>query len=157
MRRRASSTCGLAWPLALLVWPVCCVSPSRGAAEATLKVEALLVWSTNDEKSPDPKLKKVPEEMRKKLRAQPFKWTNYFVVKRVTIEVPNKGTVKTAMSEKCEVQVKHLGDTTLEVSLFGKREHVLKRTQPLPTGETLILGGNAPNATGWFVVLQQPE
>jgi hypothetical protein len=31
----------------------------------------------------------------------------------------------------------------------------LKRTQALPKGETLVLGGNAPNATSWFVVLKQ--
>ena len=79
------------------------------------------------------------------------------MVNRVLMEVPPKDPVKASVSDKCEIQVKNLGNTTVEVSLYGKREHVLKRTQRLPKGETLVLGGNAPNATSWFVILRQTE
>jgi hypothetical protein len=41
--------------------------------------------------------------------------------------------------------------------LFGKGEQVVKRTQSIPKGETLALGGNAPNSTAWLVVLRRKE
>ncbi len=156
MKRTATSACLLAWFSALLVGTAYAPSSAR-AAEATLKVEALLIWGTNDTQSPDPKHKPVSAEVRKKLQELPFKWTNYFVVNRKTVDVPAKGSIKLPMSEKCDIEVKNLGNTTVEVSLFSRVKHVLKRTQALPKGETLVLGGNAPNATSWFVVLKQAE
>ena len=43
------------------------------------------------------------------------------------------------------------------VALFGKGKETLRRMQNLPKGEMLVLGGNAPNATGWLVVLKRIE
>ena len=156
MRLQATSACRLAWFWAALAGLLTYALPGV-AAEPALKLEALLVWGTNDPRPPDPKLKPVTPEVRKKLEELPFKWTTYFVVNRVLMDVPPKDPVKAPVSEKCEIQVKNLGNTTVEVSLYGKREHVLKRTQRLPKGETLVLGGNAPNATSWFVILRQTE
>jgi len=34
---------------------------------------------------------------------------------------------------------------------------VVKRTQALPKGEILVLGGNAPNATAWLIILNRIE
>jgi hypothetical protein len=34
---------------------------------------------------------------------------------------------------------------------------VLKRTQTLAEGKTLVLGGNAPDETGWLVVLKRTD
>lgn len=146
----------LAWcSLALAGLLVC---PSPGAADGpNLRLEALLIWGTNDAQSPDPKHKPVADDVRKKLQELPFKWSTYFVVNRKVLEVPPKSSTRVSMSEKCDIEVKNLGNATVEVSLFGKREHVLKRTQPLAKGDTLVLGGNAPNATSWFVVLKQTE
>jgi hypothetical protein len=31
----------------------------------------------------------------------------------------------------------------------------VKRTQALPKGEILVLGGNAPNASAWLVILKR--
>jgi hypothetical protein len=156
MKPGATSAGLLTWVSAALLWLPFASSPAR-AAEPNLKLEALLIWGTNDERSPDPRHKPVTPEIRKKLRELPFKWTNYFVVNRKLLQVPPKGSLKVAMSQKCEIEVKNLGNATIEVSLFGKREHVLKRTQALPKGETLVLGGNAPNATSWLVVLRHSE
>ncbi|MGA2865414.1 MAG: hypothetical protein ABSF95_13145 [Verrucomicrobiota bacterium] len=156
MKPRATSAGLLTWFSAALLWLPFAPSPAR-AAEPDLKLETLLIWGTNDERSPDPTHKPVTPEIRKKLRELPFKWTSYFVVNRKLLQVPPKGSLKVAISEKCEIEVKNLGHATIEVSLFGKREHVLKRTQALPKGETLVLGGNAPNATSWLVVLRQCE
>ncbi len=156
MRPKATAVRRLAWFSVALAGLVLNPSPG-GAAEPNLKLEALLIWGTNDTQSPEPKHKPVSPEVQKKLQELPFKWTSYFVVNRKVLEVPPKGSARVSMSEKCEIEVKNLGNTTVEVSLFGRREHVLNRKQALPKGETLVLGGNAPNATSWFVVLKQTE
>jgi hypothetical protein len=148
--------CRLAWFSVGLAGLALSGSPGV-AAEPNLKLEALLIWGTNDGQSPDPKHKPVTPEVREKLQELPFKWTSYFVVNRKVVEAPPKASVKVPMSEKCDIEVKNLGNATVEVSLFGRREHVLKRKQALPKGETLVFGGNAPNATSWFLVLRQTE
>jgi hypothetical protein len=127
------------------------------AADAELKVEAQLIWGTNDKESPDPKHKRVSEEVKKKLQDLPLKWTNYFEVNRKMLSIPVSGLKKEALSEKCAVEVKNLGKSKVEVCLIGKGEQVVKRTQDLPAGETLVLGGNAPNATAWLVFVKRVE
>ena len=127
------------------------------ASDANLKLEAQLIWGTNEGLSPDPKHKPVDAEIRKKLQELPLKWTNYFVVNRQAFEVAQKIPAKVALSEKCEIQVRNLGNSVIKVSLFGKREHVVEGTQALPKGETLVLGGNAPNATTWLVILKRTD
>jgi hypothetical protein len=122
------------------------------------KFEAQLIWATNDKKCDDPKLKPVDTEVRKKLAELPLKWENYFAVKRDQFNVVKGSTNSVVLSEKCTVEVKRLGDKKVEVSLHGQKGNLCyKRTQPLPKGEMLVLGGNAPNATAWLVTLKRVE
>lgn len=121
------------------------------------KFEAQLIWGTNDAKSPDPKHMPVEAEVQKKLSDLPLKWKNYFEVNRKSLQVPRDGNAKVALSDKCSIEVKDLEGKKVEVSLVGKGEPVLKRTQPLPKGDILVLGGNAPNATAWLVTLKRTE
>jgi len=129
---------------------------SQGFA-ADLKLEAQLIWGTNDPKSPDAGHKPAEPEVRKKLKSLPFKWENYFEVNRLQFAVPKDGARRIAMSKECEILVKNLGNSAVEVSVFGKGERVGKITQALPKGELLVTGGNAPNFTAWFVVLRQTD
>ena len=127
------------------------------ALAADLKLEAQLIWGTNDAKSPDPRHRPVGRDVARKLRGSPFKWTNYFEVTRKQFAVPQGSTAKVTMSKDCEVSVRNLGGSSVEVSLFGKGQSVGKITQALPKGELLVTGGNAANFTAWFVVLRQAE
>jgi hypothetical protein len=127
------------------------------AADAKMKLQAQLIWGTNDDRSPDPKHKPVEPAVKKKLEELPLKWTNYFEVSRKDFEVNAGARNKVALSEKCEVEVANVGSSKVEVSLYGNGKQVWKRTQPLPNGETLVLGGNAPNQTSWLVVLKRIE
>jgi len=131
---------------------------SGHAAESKdLKFEAQLIWATNDEKSPDPKHAPVDKEVRKTLSELPLRWKNYFVVKTVPLTVPSGGSKDAALSEKCTIEVKDIDGKNLEVSLIGKGKPVLKRIQSLLKGKMLVLGGNAPDSTGWLVVLKRLE
>ncbi len=133
-------------------------SPDAFSAElVAVKFQAQLVWGTNDEQSPDPKHKPVEPDVRAKLGELPLKFTNYFEVNRKSVEVASTGASKVPLSEKCQVEVKSLGGSTFEVSLYGKGKEVVKRKQTLVKGEMLVVGGNAPNATAWLVVLKRLE
>ena len=125
------------------------------AQSADLKLEALLVWGTNDERSPDPGHKPIGAQLQKKLKSLPFKWANYFEVNRQQFVVPGAGSKKVAMSKECEILVKNVGNGEVELMLVGKGEKVGRIKQALPKGELLVTGGNAPNFTAWFVVLRQ--
>src|SRR5437667_2082041 len=126
------------------------------AQAADLKFEAQLIWGTNEKESPDPKHKPVDPETRKKLSTLPLKWANYFVVNRTVLVVPPGGVKRAPVSEKCDIEVKDLGHSQIEVTHFGKGKEVWKGKQALAKGEIFpVLGGNAPNSTAWLIVLKR--
>jgi hypothetical protein len=154
MRQKLTSPAWYLWP-AILCFVL--ASACTAASAKDLKFEAYLVWATNADKSPDPNHKPVNEEVERKLRELPLKWAHFFEVKHDAFTMPRRGSEKITLSDKCRIKVTDVGDKHFEVSLIGKGEPVLKRTQPLPKGELLVLGGNAPDETGWLVVLKRIE
>ena len=139
------------WVTALLL--LLLAAPSLRAAE--MKLEAQLIWGTNDEKAPNSKHKEVDPVVEKKLRHLPFRWKNYFEITRKTMHVDMDASEKITLSKECDLEVKNLGDNQLEVSLYGRGKLVSRIKQKLPEGELLVTGGNAENLTAWFVVLRQ--
>jgi hypothetical protein len=131
------------------------LSELRAQTVVVMKLQAQLVWGTTDARSPDPRHKPVAPDVKVKLQELPLKWNNYFEVNSKELELAQAGVSKVSLSEKCAVEVKSVGNSKLEVTLYGKGKETLKRTQALPKGEMLVLGGNAPNATAWLVVLKR--
>ena len=154
MRHKTISTALLAGYVAGFAFFVC---GGSGVQAATLRLQAQLVWGTNDDHSPNPKHKPVEADVRRKLKELPLKWSNFFEVNRKDVEVPPSSTIRISLSEKCQLEIKSLGGSKLAVTLFGKGKETWKGTQALPKGEMLVLGGNAPNATAWLVVLKRIE
>jgi hypothetical protein len=128
---------------------------STHAFAANMKLEAQLVWGTNDDSSPDPGHKPVKGKVLEKLKKLPLKWKNYFEVTRKELSVQKGESTRTPMSKDCEIQVRNLGADSIEVTLFGKGKEVNKTTQSLPEDRMLVIGGNAENFTSWFVVLRR--
>jgi len=124
---------------------------------ADMKLEAQLLWGTDDAKSPNPKHKPVEADLKKKLKQLPLKWSNYFEETRKTFTVPQGDARRIILSDLCEIEVKNLDGSKVDVIQFGRGKKVFTRTQALPKGEMLVLGGNAPDATAWLVVLRQIE
>ena len=122
-----------------------------------LKLEAILIWGTNDEKSPDPDHKAVDPKLARKLKKLPFKWKNYFEVNRSKFTLAEDQTQKIELSKECKIKVRNLGKNNVEVQLYGKGELVSKISQCLTKDECLVTGGNAANLTAWFVMLRQPD
>lgn len=138
--------------LAILAWANC------AALAGDMKLQSFLLWGTDDTKPPEGKTYKPVElEIRQKLKDLPLKWTNWFEVNRKEFLIPGGTSNKVAVSEKCQLIVTRSGAADVEVTLIGKGKEVVKRRQALPTGEMLVLGGNAPNSTAWLVVLKRVE
>jgi hypothetical protein len=140
-----------------LTWLVMLAVTCPAAQAPDLKLEALLVWGTNERTSPDANHKPVGPKLKSKLEELPLKWSNYFEVKRIRFDVSPSGSNKVPLSEKCELVVKNLGHSKIEVTVYGKGKQCATRTQELTKEDTLILGGNAPGATSWFAVLRRAE
>ena len=129
---------------------------ARAAPAPDLHLQAQLIWAADSDKPPEGKnYQPVEGAIAKKLKELPLKWKNYFEVSRTNFVVAPSAIRKVAVSEKCQLEVRSQGDSSLEVQLIGKTKQILKRTQSLPQGEILLLGGNSPNDTGWLVVLRQ--
>lgn len=72
-----------------LLWVVSTISMVGAIplAGADLKLEAQLIWGTNDPKPKDSNLKPIEDTLGQKLKNSPLKWKNYFEVTRKQIAV----------------------------------------------------------------------
>ena len=153
MRPNLSTARTMFWACVALVVSGC--APLRAHA-AALKLQAQLVWCTDDSNPPEGKnYKPVEASIQKKL--PPLKWKNYFEVNRTDFTLTPAEIKKVPVSEECSLNVLNQSNSTVEVSWIGKGKEVLKRTQSLSKGDILILGGNAPNATAYLVILKRLE
>lgn len=143
----------LRWPQVLLA-VLLLAALSALAADGDLKLEAQLVWGTNDQPK-DKTLKPVSPEVVRKLQRLPFKWDYYYVMNVKTFTAEAKETTKVEMSKDCEIALKNLGEERVELTIVGQGKTVGKITQSLKNGHLLVTGGNAENFSGWFVVLNQ--
>lgn len=133
------------------------IATSARAAQGDLKLEAQLIWGTNDSPAKGRTNQVVQPGLEKKLKRLPLKWEHYYVVSTQSFLAPENETARVAMSAHCNIAVKNLGNSRVELSLTGKGKPVGKITQSLDKGQTLVTGGNADNLTGWFIVLRQGE
>ena len=146
---------GLGWFSMALVLLACA---GFRAQAADMKLQAFLLWGTDDTKPPEGKAyKHAGPDITHKLRELPLKWTNWFEVNRRDFTVMLGEVKEVPISEKCKLNVSKISATEVEVLLIGKGKEVIKRKQSLPKGEMLVLGGNAPNSTAWLVALKRIE
>ena len=155
MRAKLIRSTGLGWVSIALVLLGCA---GLRAQAADMKLQAFLLWGADDTKPPEGKdYKPVGPDIMHKLKELPLKWTNWFEVSRKEFAVVQGATNDVPVSEKCRLNVRRGTGAELEVTLIGKGKEVVRRKQSLPKGETLVLGGNAPNSTAWLVVLKRLE
>jgi hypothetical protein len=142
-------------PICILVFlPFAAISVQTPSAD--LNLEARLIWGTNEKESPNPKHKRIDTPLTEKL-SKVFKWQHYFEVNRHVVTLSVNRMKKVEMSPKCVVEIKHLGNSRVEVKLFGEDKFVSQTTETLPKGEWLVLAGSSKNDTAWFVVLKAIE
>jgi hypothetical protein len=132
-----------------LLWACLAVAPGQAAP---LDFQIQLVWGTNGEKPADRPLKPVNPNLEERLKGV-FKWKNYFEVTSKPLSVPENGVQKIQLSKKCDVEVRDLGGSNVEVRLFGEGQLVRKVKQAVTPGQLMVIAGDDKNDTAWFVVL----
>jgi hypothetical protein len=124
------------------------------AQAADRKMEARLIWGTNEEKSPDAKHKLLDGDLAKKLREMPLKWKNFFEVNRQVFTINTTNYTKVVMSKKCTIEVKDKGGNNVTVKVYGEGKQVNRSDKPLPKGEVLTIGGDAKDNNAWFITVR---
>jgi len=118
---------------------------------ADLKLEAKLIWGTNDE-STNANHKILNAKQAESL-LRTFKWKFYYEITNKVVSIPADKTGSLQMSSHCELKVKNLGSSRVEVSCFGKGKFVSKGVHLLPC----TIGGGDKNNTAWFIMLRSTE
>ena len=137
------------------------VGSSAFAGDASIRLQATLVWGTNDDKAKFPDLTEVNPDLKKKLRRY-FKWKTYLQINKKVETVADGKEERIQMSPKCVVKIEHQGAADgnaqkIRVQLLGEGKRVIDHAQPIRPGQTLTLAGNDRNDTAWFVVVKRLE
>jgi len=128
---------------------------SLGAVMAAdRKLEARLIWGTNEEKSPDASHKPLDGELAKKLGEMPLKWKKFFEVNRQFFSINTTNYTKVVMSKKCYIEVKDKGANNVTVKVYGDGKQVKRVDKPLPKGDVLTIGGDAKDNNAWFLTVR---
>ena len=104
----------------LLLGLICLNAVDTGRVwAADLQFKAQLIWGTDEEKPKDnPKIKDLDEKLREKIKKlKLFRWKNYYQIDQESFKVPEKGSKITCVSQKCVIEVAHLG---ISVFLDGR-------------------------------------
>jgi hypothetical protein len=121
-------------------------------------LETQLIWATRDSTSPNPRHRPVDADVARKLAGLPlgWKWPHFFMENRRDFLLAT-AVQRIELSRKCAVEVRDVGGNRVEVTLFGNGRLVWRGVQPLPRGEILVLGGNAPGDNAWLVTLKRKD
>jgi len=128
---------------------------AAAASAADLKLEARLVWGTNDEKG-GPNCKPVDPGLYDKLHGT-FKWKSYFEITNRIAGIPINQTRDLKMSDHCTLRVKNLGGSRVEINCIGEGKEVHKGAYTLTPPKWVVLGGNSTNNTAWFIGLRSSD
>jgi len=128
---------------------------AAAASAADLKLEARLVWGTNDEKG-GPNCKPVDPALYDKLHGT-FKWKSYFEITNRIAGIPLNQTRDLKMSDHCTLRVKNLGGSRVEINCIGEGKEVHKGAYTLTPPKWVVLGGNSTNNTAWFIGLRATD
>ena len=108
------------WQFIVLLLTFASALLAGASSPVETRVQAVLVWGTDEAKPTGKNLKEVDAKLRDRL-ANVFKWKNYFEVNRQTATLPSMAKVQTLkLSDECFVEVKLLPENVAEVKLMGK-------------------------------------
>lgn len=142
-----------AWPSRAFPLLVLLLLGALSVHAGELKLEAQLIWGTNDPKSPKQEQKPVDDATAQRLR-KVFKWNSYFIVNSQTKIVPSRGSNRFKLSDDCTVEITELEGPKVEVKLIGKGVPVHKSIKELQKGEWFVYSGDDKNESAWFIIIR---
>ena len=145
-------------PFQAVIASILILGMATPAFAANVKLEAKLIWGTNDDHdySKDKKHKRVDDATTGKLRAC-FKWKNYWEVTNQVSHIPSRGSTTLKMSEPCTLKITELEGPKIELELIGKGKPVTRAVKTLVKGELTTIGGEDKNGSAWFILVNQLE
>ena len=119
-----------------------------------MKLEATLVWGSNNKCTNHAGMKEVSPGVAKKFKN--FKWTHYYEIATTNVTATAAGS-RIKMSKDCDLDIKLTDKDKVEVTLIGKGKTVGTIQKELRKGGCLATGGEAINSTGWFILIKRSE
>ena len=132
--------------LAVMVTLTALVASAQPGNKPDKKIEVQLLWGTDLPTSPNPAHKPVAADIQQRLKNSPLKWTNYFMVKKLTLTVPRGQATNAAISDKCYRRGSRTlsKDSCLNCHSSAKTNPWKNARKHLPRGDVFIYSGNAP-------------
>src|SRR5881397_732703 len=102
----------------LLLFALVFLLAAVGAHAEEIKLEAKLIWASNEPKSPKKEHKPVDDATAEKLRKIRPQWKYFFVETNVVQIVPSRGSNKFTLSKECTLEITELEGPRVEVKLI---------------------------------------
>jgi hypothetical protein len=128
-----------------------------GAHAEEIKLEAKLIWASNERTSPKKEHKPVDEATAAKLK-KPFpQWQYFFVETNVVKTVPSRGSNRFVLSKECTLEIAELEGPRVEVKLIGNGKPVHKTIKEISKGGWFVYTGDDKHESAWIVIVTQLE
>jgi len=128
-----------------------------GAHAEGIKLEAKLIWASNEPTSPKKEHKLVDEATAAKLRKIRPQWKYFFVETIVVKTVPSRGSNKFVLSKECTLEITELEGPRVEVKLVGNGKDVHKTIKEISKGGWFVYTGDDKHESAWIVIVTQLE
>lgn len=125
-----------------------------GAHAKEIKLEAKLIWGSNDPTSPKKEHVPVDKATADKLRKK-FPYKHYFIEKKMEGIVPSRGSNQFKLSKSCVIEITELEGPRVEVKLVGNGKDVHKAIKEITKGEWFVYTGDDKHESAWFVIVTQ--
>jgi hypothetical protein len=126
-----------------------------GAHAEEIKLEAKLIWASNEPKSPKQEHKRVDDATAAKLRKIRPEWKYFFVEKKEVKTVPSRGSNRFTLSKACTLEITELEGPRVEVKLIGNGKPVHKTIKEIKKGSWFVYTGDDKHESAWMVIVTQ--
>jgi len=128
-----------------------------GARAEEIKLEAKLIWASNEPKSP--KKEHVPVDAATATKLQkPFpQWKYFFAETNVVQTVPSRGSNRFTLSKECTLEITELEGPRVAVKLIGNGKAVQQTIKEIRKGGWFVYAGDDKHESAWIVIVTQLE
>jgi len=126
-----------------------------GVHAEEIKLEAKLIWASNEPTSPKKEHVLVDKATAAKLQ-KPFpQWKYFFVETNVVKTIPSRGSNTFVLSKECTLQITELEGPRVEVKLVGNGKYVHKTIKEISKGGWFVYTGDDKHESAWIVIVTQ--
>ena len=128
-----------------------------GAHAEEIKLEAKLIWASNQPTSPKKEHKLADEATAAKLKKTFPQWQYFFVETNVVKTIPSRSSNRFVLSKECTLEIAELEGPRVEVKLIGNGKPVHKTIKEISKGGWFVYTGDDKHESAWIVIVTQLE